>query len=198
MIVLRRVQSSCCAGFVHLYSGQEAVSTGVIRQLRKSDYICSTYRDHVHALSKGVVGFSCTVPSSCFLAPLCTGARHAVVCCPHPTAGSGLGRSECCAAQRCHFSLPCAAAGARHHGRAVRQEDGHLPGAGRLHAHVFLRVGPGALGSPHVPQIPGRTHACSAKPSAGLPADAWCATAGPPLACSWAGLLSLGRASQSA
>jgi pyruvate dehydrogenase E1 component alpha subunit len=41
-------------GFVHLYSGQEAVSTGVIRQLRKSDYICSTYRDHVHALSKGV------------------------------------------------------------------------------------------------------------------------------------------------
>jgi pyruvate dehydrogenase E1 component alpha subunit len=41
-------------GFVHLYSGQEAVSTGVIRQLRQDDYICSTYRDHVHALSKDV------------------------------------------------------------------------------------------------------------------------------------------------
>ena len=41
-------------GFVHLYSGQEAVSTGVIKALRKDDYICSTYRDHVHALSKGV------------------------------------------------------------------------------------------------------------------------------------------------
>lgn len=42
-------------GFVHLYSGQEAVSTGVIKGcLRKDDYICSTYRDHVHALSKGV------------------------------------------------------------------------------------------------------------------------------------------------
>lgn len=41
-------------GFVHLYSGQEAVSTGVIRALRKDDYICSTYRDHVHALSKNV------------------------------------------------------------------------------------------------------------------------------------------------
>ena len=41
-------------GFVHLYSGQEAVSTGVIGALRKDDYICSTYRDHVHALSKGV------------------------------------------------------------------------------------------------------------------------------------------------
>jgi pyruvate dehydrogenase E1 component alpha subunit len=42
-------------GFVHLYSGQEAVSTGVIKAcLRKDDFICSTYRDHVHALSKGV------------------------------------------------------------------------------------------------------------------------------------------------
>ena len=41
-------------GFVHLYSGQEAVSTGVIKALRSDDYICSTYRDHVHALSKGV------------------------------------------------------------------------------------------------------------------------------------------------
>nr|BCB15052.1 pyruvate dehydrogenase E1 component subunit alpha [Grateloupia asiatica] len=41
-------------GFVHLYNGQEAVSTGVIKALGDSDYVCSTYRDHVHALSKGV------------------------------------------------------------------------------------------------------------------------------------------------
>jgi pyruvate dehydrogenase E1 component alpha subunit len=42
-------------GFVHLYNGQEAVSTGVIRAMRQSeDYVCSTYRDHVHALSCGV------------------------------------------------------------------------------------------------------------------------------------------------
>lgn len=41
-------------GFVHLYCGQEAVSTGVIRQLEARDYVCSTYRDHVHAISKGV------------------------------------------------------------------------------------------------------------------------------------------------
>nr|YP_009295971.1 pyruvate dehydrogenase E1 component alpha subunit [Schizymenia dubyi]AOM64906.1 pyruvate dehydrogenase E1 component alpha subunit [Schizymenia dubyi] len=41
-------------GFVHLYNGQEAVSTGVIKALNKNDYVCSTYRDHVHALSKGV------------------------------------------------------------------------------------------------------------------------------------------------
>ncbi|KAJ7540390.1 hypothetical protein O6H91_03G038700 [Diphasiastrum complanatum] len=41
-------------GFVHLYNGQEAVSTGFIKGLKKADYVCSTYRDHVHALSKGV------------------------------------------------------------------------------------------------------------------------------------------------
>ena len=41
-------------GFVHLYNGQEAVSSGVIKALRSDDYVCSTYRDHVHALSVGV------------------------------------------------------------------------------------------------------------------------------------------------
>nr|AZL87955.1 odpA [Leachiella pacifica] len=41
-------------GFVHLYSGQEAISTGVIKLLKPEDYVCSTYRAHVHALSKGV------------------------------------------------------------------------------------------------------------------------------------------------
>ena len=42
-------------GFVHLYNGQEAVSTGVIQAMRPGeDYVSSTYRDHVHALSAGV------------------------------------------------------------------------------------------------------------------------------------------------
>ncbi|KAG4914156.1 hypothetical protein AAZX31_19G245100 [Glycine max] len=41
-------------GFVHLYNGQEAVSTGFINFLKKEDCVVSTYRDHVHALSKGV------------------------------------------------------------------------------------------------------------------------------------------------
>jgi pyruvate dehydrogenase E1 component alpha subunit len=43
-------------GFVHLYNGQEAVSSGVIRGAMKpgEDFVCSTYRDHVHALSAGV------------------------------------------------------------------------------------------------------------------------------------------------
>jgi pyruvate dehydrogenase E1 component alpha subunit len=41
-------------GFVHLYNGQEAISSGVIKAMRSDDYVCSTYRDHVHALSVGV------------------------------------------------------------------------------------------------------------------------------------------------
>ena len=42
-------------GFVHLYNGQEAVSSGIIKAMRQDeDYVCSTYRDHVHALSAGV------------------------------------------------------------------------------------------------------------------------------------------------
>ncbi len=42
-------------GFVHLYNGQEAVSTGVIKAMQHGkDYVSSTYRDHVHALSAGV------------------------------------------------------------------------------------------------------------------------------------------------
>lgn len=42
-------------GFVHLYNGQEAVSSGIIKSMQMDkDYTCSTYRDHVHALSSGV------------------------------------------------------------------------------------------------------------------------------------------------
>ncbi|KAJ4958735.1 hypothetical protein NE237_025846 [Protea cynaroides] len=62
-MVLGRAFEDMCAqmyyrgkmfGFVHLYNGQEAVSTGFIKLLKKEDSVCSTYRDHVHALSKGV------------------------------------------------------------------------------------------------------------------------------------------------
>ncbi|WP_088242960.1 pyruvate dehydrogenase (acetyl-transferring) E1 component subunit alpha [Calothrix rhizosoleniae] len=43
-------------GFVHLYNGQEAVSSGIVRGAMRpgEDFVCSTYRDHVHALSAGV------------------------------------------------------------------------------------------------------------------------------------------------
>lgn len=62
-MVLGRTFEDMCAqmyyrgkmfGFVHLYNGQEAVSTGFIRLLTARDSVVSTYRDHVHALSKGV------------------------------------------------------------------------------------------------------------------------------------------------
>ncbi|KAK9713639.1 hypothetical protein RND81_06G041500 [Saponaria officinalis] len=62
-MTLGRVFEDMCAqmyyrgkmfGFVHLYNGQEAVSTGFIKLLTKADSVVSTYRDHVHALSKGV------------------------------------------------------------------------------------------------------------------------------------------------
>ncbi len=41
-------------GFCHLYIGQEAVATGALTPLRDDDYVIAAYRDHVHALVKGV------------------------------------------------------------------------------------------------------------------------------------------------
>ena len=38
---------------VHLYTGQEAVATGVCAALNRSDYIFSTHRSHGHFLAKG-------------------------------------------------------------------------------------------------------------------------------------------------
>tara|TARA_Y100001968_G_scaffold280565_1_gene277160 strand:- start:31870 stop:32964 length:1095 start_codon:yes stop_codon:yes gene_type:complete len=63
MTLGRRFEDKCAEmyyrgkmfGFVHLYNGQEAISTGVIGAMQqKHDWFCSTYRDHVHALSAGV------------------------------------------------------------------------------------------------------------------------------------------------
>lgn len=41
-------------GFLHLYPGEEAVGAGVINAATPSDYIVSTYREHAHALVRGV------------------------------------------------------------------------------------------------------------------------------------------------
>jgi len=38
---------------VHLYSGQEAIATGVCAALKRSDYIFGTHRSHGHYLAKG-------------------------------------------------------------------------------------------------------------------------------------------------
>lgn len=63
MVLGRKFEDKCAEmyyrgkmfGFVHLYNGQEAVSSGVIKAMTlQHDWFCSTYRDHVHALSCGV------------------------------------------------------------------------------------------------------------------------------------------------
>lgn len=41
-------------GFLHLYVGEEAIATGVMENLRADDAIVATYREHGHALARGV------------------------------------------------------------------------------------------------------------------------------------------------
>ncbi|SNS10372.1 pyruvate dehydrogenase E1 component alpha subunit [Anaerovirgula multivorans] len=40
-------------GFVHLYIGEEAIATGVCKNLTRKDYIQSTHRGHGHTIAKG-------------------------------------------------------------------------------------------------------------------------------------------------
>src|SRR6267143_1665398 len=41
-------------GFCHLYIGQEAVAIGAISTIRKDDYVLTSYREHAHAIAKGI------------------------------------------------------------------------------------------------------------------------------------------------
>lgn len=41
-------------GFLHLYIGEEAVAAGVISLLKPEDNVLGTYREHAHALLKGI------------------------------------------------------------------------------------------------------------------------------------------------
>jgi pyruvate dehydrogenase E1 component alpha subunit len=41
-------------GFLHLYIGEEAVAVGTMRALGEEDRIVATYRDHGHALARGL------------------------------------------------------------------------------------------------------------------------------------------------
>lgn len=41
-------------GFLHLYIGEEAVAVGVLQASNKDDYILATYREHGHALARGI------------------------------------------------------------------------------------------------------------------------------------------------
>ncbi len=62
MLLIRRFEERCAElysggrirGFLHLYVGEEAVATGVCAELGEDDSVVSTYRDHGHALARGV------------------------------------------------------------------------------------------------------------------------------------------------
>ncbi|HSL65825.1 MAG TPA: pyruvate dehydrogenase (acetyl-transferring) E1 component subunit alpha, partial [Gaiellaceae bacterium] len=41
-------------GFLHLYIGEEAIAVGAMQSLRPEDRIVATYRDHGHALARGL------------------------------------------------------------------------------------------------------------------------------------------------
>lgn len=62
MIRVRRMEEKCAElygegkirGFLHLYVGEEAVAAGSLRALNPEDAVVATYREHAHALLKGV------------------------------------------------------------------------------------------------------------------------------------------------
>lgn len=62
MILIRRFEEKSAElytkekirGFLHLYVGEEAVAVGVINQLSSEDNILCTYREHGHALARGI------------------------------------------------------------------------------------------------------------------------------------------------
>ena len=62
MLRIRRFEEKCAElysagkirGFLHLYIGEEAVAVGTIQSLTAEDAIFSTYREHGHALVRGV------------------------------------------------------------------------------------------------------------------------------------------------
>src|SRR4051794_29924457 len=61
MILIRRFEEATerefrkgkIGGYLHVYSGQEAVASGILSALRKDDIVFSGYRDHAHALALG-------------------------------------------------------------------------------------------------------------------------------------------------
>lgn len=62
MLRIRRFEARCVElyqaqkirGFLHLYDGEEAVAVGVMAALDARDAVLATYREHGHALARGV------------------------------------------------------------------------------------------------------------------------------------------------
>ncbi|HEY7250057.1 MAG TPA: pyruvate dehydrogenase (acetyl-transferring) E1 component subunit alpha [Methylomirabilota bacterium] len=62
MLRIRRFEEACVElysatkirGFMHLYIGEEAVAAGVMSSLEPDDAVVATYREHGHALARGI------------------------------------------------------------------------------------------------------------------------------------------------
>lgn len=62
MLLIRNFEEKCVElysaekirGFLHLYIGEEAVATGVMHALSEEDAVVATYREHGHALVRGI------------------------------------------------------------------------------------------------------------------------------------------------
>lgn len=62
MLLIRRFEEKAAEqytkgkirGFLHLYIGQEAIAVGVLQALSAEDNVLSTYREHGHALARGI------------------------------------------------------------------------------------------------------------------------------------------------
>ncbi|MEX0795483.1 MAG: thiamine pyrophosphate-dependent enzyme, partial [Acidimicrobiia bacterium] len=62
MLRIRRFEERCAQlyqsekirGFLHLYIGEEAVATGIMEVLAPDDAVVATYREHGHALARGM------------------------------------------------------------------------------------------------------------------------------------------------
>ncbi|MFA9271784.1 MAG: pyruvate dehydrogenase (acetyl-transferring) E1 component subunit alpha, partial [Baekduiaceae bacterium] len=62
MLLIRTFEERCVElysaakirGFLHLYIGEEAVAAGIMPALEPGDRVVSTYREHGHALARGV------------------------------------------------------------------------------------------------------------------------------------------------
>jgi pyruvate dehydrogenase E1 component alpha subunit len=62
MVRIRRFEEKCAElysagkirGFLHLYIGEEAIAAGAMPALTREDSVFSTYREHGHALARGV------------------------------------------------------------------------------------------------------------------------------------------------
>jgi len=53
--VSRIADSGEVEGYLHTYAGEEAVAVGVISSMRSEDWLTSTYRNHGHAIARGVL-----------------------------------------------------------------------------------------------------------------------------------------------